>query len=99
MRAAGPLHAPFRRWVAAYAAPTNRPLVTSMIRPLRRGLHEFKRHPVALADREVLVLVLVLERERRRQGPDALRMILGVLGVCVDLALCLERESRVGREL
>ena len=56
-------------------------------------LDELERHAIALADRDVLLLVLVAEAQRRRQRPDALGVVLGVLRVRVDLGLARELEA------
>src|SRR3546814_4811103 len=58
------------------------------------GLHEFQRHAVRFADRQIFFAVLVAFGERRRQRPDALRIILAVLGIGVDLAFARQLEAR-----
>ena len=67
-------------------------------------LHELERHPVRLADRDVLrvvevrvVLLRTVRRraQRRRQGPYAERMVLRVLRVRIDLGSSSEFESRL----
>src|SRR5680860_1634268 len=45
-------------------------------RPLARGLHEFQRHAIALADRQILLAILVAETQRGWQRPHALRIVL-----------------------
>ena len=70
-------------------------------RPARRsarGVDEAQGHAIGLADRQVLVAILVAQAQGRRQGPDALGMVGGVLGVGVDLGLALELEAGRGGE-
>src|ERR1700733_12400581 len=57
---------------------------------------EPERHPIALADRGVLRLVLVALAIVRRQRPHALRIVLRVLRVRVDLGFVDELEARGG---
>src|SRR5579864_859544 len=60
---------------------------------LLRHLDELERHPIALADREVLLAVLFPESKGRRQRPDSLGVVLRVLRVGVELALARELEA------
>src|SRR5262245_60220204 len=50
------------------------------------GFHELQGHPVALSDGQVFRLVLLTRFECRRQVPDAVRVVLRVVGIGVDLA-------------
>src|SRR5215469_14861466 len=56
--------------------------------PLRRQVNRFdklQRHPIAFADRQVLVAIDIAHPQRWRQSPHTLGIVLGVLGVGVDL--------------
>src|SRR4029453_10081924 len=68
---------------------------------LRRGsrFHELERHPVPRSDGEIFRLVFLSRFQGRRQVPDAVRVILRVLGVGVDLAARGQLEARPLREL
>src|SRR5262249_46027707 len=68
-------------------------------RPAASGVHEAQRHAVALADGEVLVAIDVLARQRGRERPHAVRVILGVARVRVDLRAPRELQPRARREL
>src|SRR3712207_4140893 len=57
-------------------------------------LDELQGHAVALTDRQIFGAVLLAKRQRRRQGPDAFRVIRGVLRICVYLAGGDETEAR-----
>ena len=57
------------------------------------GLAELQRIAVGLADGHILRAILVTQRQCRRQGPDTLRVILGVLGIGVDFRRAYELEA------
>src|SRR3984957_14759481 len=77
----------------AYIVATAR-VAPLLLPPGRVGrLHELERHPVALADGEVLRPVLIAELQAGRQRPHACRVVLRILGVRVDLGLAGELEA------
>src|SRR3954468_22869240 len=54
--------------------------------------YEFQCETVALADLRVLLPVLVAQPVSGRQGPHALLVVLGVLGIRIDLRLSHQPE-------
>src|SRR5690606_2585346 len=61
-------------------------------------LFEAQRHAVALADRQVAFAVDIPQAQRRRQRPDALRPVMGVARIGVDLGGGDEAKARLLRE-
>src|SRR5579872_30107 len=78
-----------------FSARGSRSFIASL--PLTSGtlfrLEKFQRHAIALADREILRLVGVAQAQRRRQRPHALRVVLGISWIRVDVGFSCEDET------